>query len=139
MSDLWDGTDRRKSVPPALPPGADGDVWHYIVTQLESTNAKLGAIHIDMVGHKADLQHLQNDVEAIKKAFPKADDGTRDYHGHHTHHDGLIRTSKKWADIGTDVSKKVFGGIAWLVVVFVALALWEKIRASLGLPLPPKP
>lgn len=130
MNDVWDGIDRRKSAD-LMQSGQDSEMWRYVVAQLESTNAKLGAIHIDMVGHKADMQHMQQDVEEIKRAFPKADDGSRDYHGHHNHHDDIIKTSKKWSEIGTDVSKKVFGGIAWIVIVFIALAVWERIKATL--------
>ena len=130
---VWDGVDRRASPrPPAPPQGADADTWRYITSQLESTNAKLVAIHIDMIGNKADLHRLQTAVEDLEKAFPKTDEGTRDYRGHYDHHDGLIKTSKRWAEIGTDVAKKVFGGVAWLVVVFVALAVWEKIKVSVG-------
>lgn len=142
MSDsqtAWDGVDRRSTTTPITPQGAEGDLWRYLVAQLESTNAKLGAIHIDMIGQKADIQHLHNDVELIKRAFPKNDEGNRDYHGHHDHHDELIKTSKRWAEIGTDVAKKVFGGMAWLAVVFVAMAMWEKFKASLGLPPVQKP
>jgi hypothetical protein len=134
---VWDGVDRRESNAPISAPGSDGDMWRYVIGQLESTNAKLGAIHMDMIEHKANMHHLHVDVEEIKKAFPKAEDGERDYYGHHSHHDGIIRTSKRWSDIGQDVAKKVFTGVTWVVFVFIALAIWEKFRASLGLP--PKP
>lgn len=133
MSESWDGIDRRKSMrTPTTPDGTDGDLWRYMIQQFEMTNAKLNAIHLDMVGHKADLQHLHTDVEAIKKAFPKDDEGSRDFDGHRDHHDGLIRTSKRWSDIGNDVLKKLFSGLAWVTVVFIALSIWSEIKRRLG-------
>lgn len=133
MSDLWDGVERRgEGRRPPPPAGVDSTLWRYLTEQLESTNAKLGAIHIDMIGSKADLHRLQSAVEDLEKAFPRNDDGARDYHGHYDHHDKLIKTSKRWADIGTDVAKKVFSGVTWVVLVFIAVAVWEQIKHSVS-------
>lgn len=131
MSDSWDGVERRIYPPPPSSPGADDGMRQYLIGQFELLNAKIGALHIDMVGQNAKIEHLQRDVDEITKAFPKTDEGGRDYHGHYDHHDGLIKASKRWGEIGTDVTKKLFGGIAWIVVVFVALAVWERIKSSI--------
>lgn len=136
---IWNGEDRRKST--AQPPDGgqtDKEFWRYMASQFETLNVKMNAMHIDMVGHKADMaslqidvEHVHRDVEAIKRGFPKDDSGERDFDGHHNHHEGLIRSSKKWGDIGTDVLKKLFGGAAWVTVCFVAYAVFEAIRGKL--------
>ena len=131
MSDAWDGLERRVYPPPPPSGSQESDMRQYLIGQFELLNAKIGALHIDMVGHKAEMQHLHADIEDVKRAFPKTDEGARDYHGHYDHHDGLIKASRRWGEIGTDVTKKLFGGIAWIVVVFVALAIWERIKASI--------
>jgi hypothetical protein len=130
----WDGIDRRGT--PLIPTGANppnSEFWGYLVQQLQSLDAQMKAMHIDMVGQKATLNHVQDDVEEIKRGFPKDEDGGRDYDGHHDHHEQMIKSAKKWGDIWTDVAKKLFGGIAWVCVVFVAYALWDRfIRAVKG-------
>lgn len=129
----WDGIERRKTPrPPPVPPSSEGEFWGYVIGQFETLNAKIGALHMDMIGNKADIHHLHEDLESIKKAFPKDEDGSRDFVGHHDHHDGLIKASKKWSEIGTDVTKKLFGGIAWIVVVFVAMSIWEQIKSGIN-------
>lgn len=128
----WDGVERRKTPrPPQIQQNSEGEFWSYVVGQFETLNAKIGALHMDMIGNKADIHHLHEDIEAMKKAFPKDGEGVRDFSGHHDHHDGLIRASKKWSDIGTDVTKKLFGGIAWIIMVFVAMSVLEKIKSSI--------
>lgn len=129
----WEGVERRKTPrPPPVPPSNEGEFWGYVIGQFETLNIKINALHVDMIGNKADIAHLHEDMESIKKAFPKNDEGARDYHGHHDHHDGLIKASKKWSEIGTDVTKKLFGGIAWIIVVFVAMSIWEQIKTSIA-------
>lgn len=128
----WDGIERRKTPrPPPAPPTPEGEFWGYVRGQFETLNAKMGALHMDMISNRADIQHLHDDMESMKKAFPKDDDGMRDFLGHHDHHDGLIKASKKWSEIGTDVTKKLFGGIAWIIVVFVAMSIWEQIKSNI--------
>ena len=103
----------------------DNEFQRYMIAQLESLGAKMNAMHIDMVGHKADMSHMQRDIDAIKKGFPKDGEGNRDYDGHHDYHGDLIEKAKTWREIGIDVRKKLFGGIAWAVLVYVAYQLWE--------------
>lgn len=102
-----------------------------MIAQLESLGAKMNAMHIDMVGHKADMANMSKDIDSIKRGFPKNDEGERDFDGHHDHHDGLIKTSKKWSDIGQDVLKKIFGGVAWLTVCFIGYAIYTAIKEAL--------
>lgn len=120
----WDRIERRRTEAPA--PGniggsSEAAFLGYIVNQLESINDKLEAMHTE---HTA----MKGDIEDIKLAFPKSEDGERDFDGHHDYHDTLIRNSKSWGEIMTDVKKKLFGGIAWATVCFVAWAIWEGIK-----------
>lgn len=142
----WDGVERRRGagVPPptSAPNGLDTNILNYIVGQFAMIDAKLDDIHNDMSVQKSETSQIRADVNEIKRAFPK-DGGEPDYDGHHDHHDKLIKTSKKWSEIGTDVTKKLFGGVTWIVLCFVALAIWNEIvdRLHLGaanLPPPPK-
>jgi len=131
MDNPWDGVDRRELHIPSSCGGGGGDdraLMTYIVTQLESVNAKLNAIHIDSVGHKAEMHIIKQDINDIKKAFPKTPDGEVDLDGHHDYHWKLVESSKTWNEIWTDVRKKLFGGIAWAIVVFVAYSIWESIK-----------
>lgn len=132
---MWDGKDRRK--PEATPPEAaqteETLLLRFLIKQFHATNSKLAQIHDDMVGNKEDMNRLRSDVETIKLAFPKNGDGGRDYVGHHDHHEHLIKTSKRWADIFNDVLKKLFSGTAWIVIVFVAVAILKEAKVRLGM------
>lgn len=136
MSDAWDGIDRRKSnVPkPAIcdTSATDAAFWNYIVAQLETVNAKLNAIHTDNINHKSETSAIKRDVEEIKEAFPKDESGTVDFDGHHDYHWKLVEASKSWREIWVDVRKKVFGGVAWAVIVFVAYTAWEELKRRLS-------
>lgn len=132
MSDAWDGIDRRKSDVPKPnicdASATDAAFWNYIVAQLETVNAKLNEIHIDNVKHKAETSAMKGDIAEIKQAFPVDDAGKPDIDGHHDYHGRLIKASKKWSEIWQDVLKKVFGGIAWAIIIFVLYSIWEEIK-----------
>lgn len=118
----WDGIERRRVQPPKEIP--DGEFTRYMIAQFESLQAKMNAMHIDMVGHKADMASMSKDIDAIKKGFPKDAGGERDYDGHHDYHSDLIERAKTWKEIWMDVKKKVFGGVAWATVAYVAYQAW---------------
>ena len=122
---IWEGEDRRKAPAPS---GPDGEAWRYVIAQLETLNVKMNAMHIDMTSHKMETHTIHADVEAIKKAFPKDGEGLRDFSGHHNFHGAMIDRSRKWGDIGNDVLKKLFGGVAWVTVCFVAYSIWEAVK-----------
>jgi hypothetical protein len=124
--DLWEGIDRRKR--PLIPGGPEGKAWEYVIHKLEILEVKINAMHIDMTSHKMETHTMKTDVDAIKKAFPKDGDGLRDFSGHHDFHGDMIVHSQKWSDIWNDVMKKLFGGIAWVTVCFVAYSIWESIK-----------
>ena len=128
---LWDGVERRKSAnslpPPNCGAGPDAEFWRYVVGQFEVVNAKLNAMHMSSVEQKVEVHSIRQDVESIKKAFPKGEDAP-DYNGHHDHHESIIKASRKWGEIGTEVLKKLFGGIAWITLCFIAYSIWEAIK-----------
>ncbi len=130
-NETWDGIERRHSVTPT--PGTHGGAsdaafLSYIVSQLETVNAKLNAIHIDTLNHRAETVRMEIAINDIKQAFPKDEEGLPDIGGHHDHHWRLIQASKSWGEIWMDVRKKVFGGMAWAVLLFVLWAIWEEIK-----------
>ena len=130
--------DRRTPPPYAgpgpWPEGIDTNLLNYFVGQFAVITSKLEQVHEDMLSHKNETSEMRSDIDEIKKAFPKDEAGQDpDYSGHHGHHDKLIKTSKKWSEIGTDVTKKVFGGVTWIVLVFIALAIWNEIKSRLGI------
>lgn len=123
----WDGIERRRADAPR--PGGHGGTsdaafLSYIVAQLDALNQKMDAMHQDHIRQAAAISGLES-------AIPKASDGTPDYDGHHDYHYGLIESSKSWREIWTDVRKKLFGGIAWATVCFVAYAIFEAIRVAI--------
>lgn len=128
MSDDWDGIDRRQQFTRRHPEDPNAAFLEYISGQLECVNAKLNAIHIDNINHKSETAVIKQDVESIKKAFPKNSDGNADIDGHHDYHWKLVESAKTWNDIWVDVRKKLFGGIAWAIVVFVAYSVWESVK-----------
>lgn len=123
----WDGVDRRKS--PPLPED-NREFWQHVMQQFESVSAKLSALHIDMVGNKADMHVLKADVEDLKKAFPKNSEGARDIDGHRGFHETMDESARSWKEIWIDVRKKVFSGIAWVTLCFIAYSIWEAIKAE---------
>lgn len=131
----WDGRERRSKPRDVTNPEF---VLQHILNRLdnigaklEANSAKLDAMHIENIGHKAETHAIQQDVDALKRAFPKDDDGHRDYEGHEVYHGKLIRSYKTWQEIWVDVRKKLFGGIAWAIVVFIAWSIWEGIKVKL--------
>lgn len=120
----WDGIERRRTEAPR--PGDNGGTsdaafLSYIVSQLDALNQKMDAMHQDHIRQAAAIAGLES-------AIPKSSDGSPDYDGHHDYHFRLIESSKSWRDIWQDVKKKLFGGIAWATVCFIAYALWETIK-----------
>lgn len=126
MTDVWSGEERRQR-PAAIP---DNEFQRYMIAQLESLGAKMNAMHIDMVGHKADMNAMQKDIDSIKRGFPKDNEGNRDFDGHHDYHGEIIARAKTWREIWLDVRKKVFGGIAWAVLAYVAWQAWEIFKTE---------
>ena len=103
---------------------SDAAFLQYIVAQLEAINAKMDSMH-------AEHGEMKEDVKSIKEAFPKDEDGAHDFDGHCDYHDALIKNAKSWGEILQDVKKKVFGGIAWATICFIAYALWQAIKEDL--------
>ena len=128
---LWDEVERWKSANSLPPPncniGPDAEFWRYVVGQFEVVNAKLNAMHMSSVEQKVEVHSIRQDVESIKRAFPKGEDEP-DYNGHHDHHESIIKASRKWGEIGTDVLKKLFGGIAWITLCFITYSIWEAFK-----------
>lgn len=126
--------DRRAQAPTSATNGFDTNLLNYFVGQFSVITTKLEQVHEDMLAQKNAHTAMQGDIDEIKRAFPKHENGEDpDYFGHHDHHDKLIKTSKRWSEIGTDVLKKVFGGVTWIVLVFIALAVWNEIMNRLHL------
>lgn len=110
-------------------PGSEGGTsdaafLSYIIAQLEAINAKMDSMH-------AEHSEMKEDVKSLKEAFPKNEDGAHDFDGHCDYHDALIKNAKSWGEILQDVKKKVFGGIAWATICFIAYALWQAIKEDL--------
>lgn len=130
---IWDGVDRRaKHRMPPIPEGADKPMWEYMFGQFELLNIKLNAMHIDSVNHKSETHMMKMDIEAIKKGFPKNDDGERDFDGHHDYHGNLIKASKRWGEWLNNAGKNLFSGLVWATVLFVAYSIWEKIKRDIN-------
>lgn len=122
----WDGIERRRNEVPRPGPQAgtsDAAFLSYIVSQLDTLNQKMDMMHNDHIRQAAAISGLES-------AIPKSKDGTPDYDGHHDYHFQLIETSKSWREIWMDVKKKVFSGVAWLIVVFAGYAIWEAIKVE---------
>lgn len=138
--ETWDGMDRRDAerrshyIPKPGPEGGTSDAafLSYIVAQLETVNAKLNAIHIDAINHRTETSVMKKSIDDIRAAFPKNEDGDPDIDGHHDYHWRLIEASKSWREIWIDVRKKIFGGVAWATVLFVAYAIWEEFKRKVG-------
>lgn len=103
----------------------------HIVAQLEQLNAQVHSLHIDFVGHKAETDSLHRDINELKSAFPKDADGKYNYSGHNYFHYSVDKTKKSWSEIWMDVKKKIFGGIAWAVILLVSYSIWEYMKLKI--------
>ena len=131
QQDSWDGIERRAAQ--SIERGEDSTMNGFIVfasQSLRSLDAQMKAMHIDLVGIKAELHSTKGDVEALKKAFPKDDEGGRDYDGHHDYHGNLIEASRSWAEIRKEVAKKVFTSVTWALLVLLAYSVWEYFKSK---------
>ena len=128
----WSGEERRKS--PTENERLLGMVIsavHENTKALATIQAQLGAMLIENVNHKAETQVIKDDVEQIKRGFPKSGDGTRDFDGHHDFHQDYIETAKSWKEIWLDVRKKVITGTVWLTLCFLAYSALEAAKQQL--------
>lgn len=129
--EIWDGIERRHSITPK--PGStegasDAAFLSYIVSQLEAVNAKLNAIHTDSINHRAETSHMEVMIHEIRKAFPKDEEGSPNFDGHHDHHWKFDQSAKSWKEVWVYVRKKVIGGVAWAVLLFILYSIWEEIK-----------
>lgn len=86
-----------------------------------------------------EIQRLNKTLEDLAGAFPKDDDGTPDFRGHHDHHARLIKAAQAqerfWNELRLDVAKK---GLWGLLVIVVGLAI-VGIQVKLGIGGPKAP
>lgn len=128
MNDPFDSIEKPSIIPSLVDSSAIPVFMNYVIYQLEVLNDKLNAIHIDNANHRSETSKIKKDVEEIKEAFPKDEGGIVDFDGHHDYHWKLVEASKSWHEIWVDVRKKVFGGVAWAVIVFIGYSIWEELK-----------
>lgn len=120
----WDGvTERRGRVrPPAPPPDSECDkaclgvIDARIAAQLEE-------------GREAMIAHIDKEFEAlrvlIKSGYPDGDPV-----GHRLVHEGYIREAADRSALWKSVREKTVTGAVWAIILLLANAVWEAIRAG---------
>lgn len=124
----WDGIDRRQKAVPLPGPNcgtSDAAFLQYIVAQLEAINEKMGEIH-------KEHHEIKANVQDIKDAFPKDEEGKYDFDGHHDDHAIRRDAARSWKEIGQEVKKKIAGGAAWALLCFIGLAIYQAIKSELN-------
>jgi hypothetical protein len=70
------------------------------------------------------LEHFDRGLSDLKEhvdsAYPENDPVE-----HKKYHEGLIRTSEKWEKIWTDIFTTIAKGGLWLLLAFIAAAVWQ--------------
>lgn len=94
----------------------------------EVLNVKIEQLHSDMALNKSLIDDVHKDLEEVKKAFPKDEEGMRDYAAHHGFHFDYATSKKNWASIWLEIRKKIFSGAAWAVILFFCYAVWEAFK-----------
>lgn len=64
-------------------------------------------------------------------AFPENKKGKPDLDGHRTHHESLIEEAELSKQRAEDLKRKWMDRAGWALMVFVAFAVWEYIKAHL--------
>lgn len=124
----WDGIERRKQAVPLPGPSAgtsDAAFLQYIVAQLEAINSKMDEIH-------REHYEIKNNVQEIKDAFPKTEEGEHDFDGHRDDHVIRRDAARSWKEIGQEVKKKVASGATWAVICFIGLAIYQFVKGELN-------
>lgn len=111
--------------------GNNEELVALINRHFDELNTKISTLHIDMIGQKAQLETVHRDLEEMKKAFPKDEEGLRDYAAHNGFHDDYNTSRKNWSAILLETKKKVFSGVAWAAVLFLAYSVWEFVKTEL--------
>jgi hypothetical protein len=73
--------------------------------------------------------HMDKQFAMLKQTFSEAFPGG-DPHGHRLAHEKLIRTATWWDKAKGDAFSKLASAGIWAVVVFLAIAAWEHIKAE---------
>jgi hypothetical protein len=108
-----------------------------LLHKIESLSAKIDATHLSLIESRSELHKLREDfdkhrseesqhIHAIMNAFPE-----RDFNDHFVFHDEKRKSAKTWGEIALDVKKKVLGGVAWALMLALAVALWEYVKNEL--------
>ena len=85
-----------------------------VTTALDEHEKQLKA-HMDK-----QFAQLQSSFDS---AFPNGDP-----HGHRLAHETEIRSASEWDRIKTEALNKVITGGVWALVVFLALAIWDRFK-----------
>lgn len=88
----------------------------------------------EYIAHKVNAAEKRI-VEDIKKhfdqrfndAFPNGDP-----HGHRMYHERSIHDADKWSKIKGAVTEKLLTGGVWLLVAFIAMAIWEALKKEVA-------
>ncbi|CAN7645491.1 hypothetical protein [Paraburkholderia terricola] len=70
---------------------------------------------------------IQRGVDELRRAFP---DG--DWDGHRRYHEAVIKRMEARAQFYRDLSGHLIKGGAWALIVFLAWASWQAIKAKVN-------
>lgn len=88
------------------------------------------AVSKALVTHEQHLMlHMDKQFATLRQSFADAFPGG-DPHGHRLAHEKQIRTANWWDKAKGDAFSKVASAGVWAVVVFLAIAAWEHIKAE---------
>lgn len=105
------------------------DELRYLRSKVDDAVAKSTQAISDLEAHKKDLERCaaekQKELDHIKSGFPNNDPV-----GHVQFHQKLISKAEEEQAIVREAKKKVVLSVTWAGLVFVALAVWEFIKAQ---------
>lgn len=113
MSPTYDGLERRS-----------GEILTEDRVQLMIAEAVSKALR----EHEQHLvQHMDKQFAALRVSFAEAFPGG-DPHGHRVAHEKLIANATWWDRVKSDAVTKTATAGLWAVVVFLCIAVWERIK-----------
>jgi hypothetical protein len=89
------------------------------------------AVQTALTAHEQHLMaHMDKQFAALRASFAEGFPGG-DPHGHRVAHERLIANASWWDKTKSDAASKVAAGGFWMVMGFIAFAVWEHFKSEL--------